>query len=227
MSACDELRLELGAYVLGGLSEAEHRRVRQHLERCLACRREHEELAGLPALLGLAGSPSPASPPAGLRERVLSAAARRRSRNRWLLAVAAAALLGLLIGASTVLWLDRSPGQPVVVELASEASWDAAGRAAFSWSEGELTVRLMLRDVAQLEEQQVYEAWLAPVSGGPPVSIGTFDPDRSGQVDVRLRARGPLMRWRSFWVTAEPDASDPSHDGPTVVAAPIPPLPGK
>ncbi|MGW7821069.1 zf-HC2 domain-containing protein [Streptomyces puniciscabiei] len=47
----DALRLLLGAYVLGALSPAETARVRAHLAECDACRAEHAELAGLPALL--------------------------------------------------------------------------------------------------------------------------------------------------------------------------------
>ncbi|MER6070686.1 zf-HC2 domain-containing protein [Streptomyces sp. NPDC001817] len=47
----DDLRLALGGYVLGVLSPAETERVRAHLAECDACRAEHAELAGLPALL--------------------------------------------------------------------------------------------------------------------------------------------------------------------------------
>ncbi|MFS4092142.1 anti-sigma factor family protein [Streptomyces sp. AF1A] len=47
----DTLRLALGAYVLGVLSPEETEQVRAHLEECDACRAEHAELAGLPALL--------------------------------------------------------------------------------------------------------------------------------------------------------------------------------
>ncbi|MEU7380660.1 MULTISPECIES: zf-HC2 domain-containing protein [unclassified Streptomyces] len=47
----DALRLALGGYVLGALSPAESEQVRAHLATCDACRQEHAELAGLPALL--------------------------------------------------------------------------------------------------------------------------------------------------------------------------------
>ncbi|MEU9479361.1 zf-HC2 domain-containing protein [Streptomyces sp. NPDC048191] len=47
----DALRLALGAYVLGVLPPAEAERVRAHLAECDGCRAEHDELAGLPALL--------------------------------------------------------------------------------------------------------------------------------------------------------------------------------
>ncbi|MFF7356494.1 MULTISPECIES: anti-sigma factor family protein [Streptomyces] len=62
----DALRLALGGYVLGVLSPAETEQVRAHLAECDACRAEHAELAGLPALLATVtaaeaeGRPAPA-----------------------------------------------------------------------------------------------------------------------------------------------------------------------
>jgi len=80
MSACDHVRTELGAYVLGALEPAEADAVREHLERCSECAREHASLAGLPALLTLA-EPIETAPPlaAAVEERVLDAVARERS----------------------------------------------------------------------------------------------------------------------------------------------------
>ncbi len=80
MSDCSELRELLGGHVLGGLDPEEAERVDRHLESCPRCRREHAELAGLPALLDLAGSADaePAAPPAELEELVLDRFARER-----------------------------------------------------------------------------------------------------------------------------------------------------
>ncbi|MGW2896958.1 zf-HC2 domain-containing protein [Streptomyces sp. NPDC001212] len=47
----DDLRLALGAYVLGTLPLAEAERVRAHLAECTECQAEHAQLTGLPALL--------------------------------------------------------------------------------------------------------------------------------------------------------------------------------
>jgi hypothetical protein len=47
------VRLLLGVYVLGGLSEHEEYSVRMHLSRCAPCRAEYDELADVPALLDL------------------------------------------------------------------------------------------------------------------------------------------------------------------------------
>ena len=47
-----DLRLALGAYVLGALEPAEHAEVAAHLEDCAACRAEVADFAPLPGLLG-------------------------------------------------------------------------------------------------------------------------------------------------------------------------------
>jgi len=47
----------LGAYILGGFSGGENTAVREHLDRCVLCRAEHDELAYVPGWLDLlAGS---------------------------------------------------------------------------------------------------------------------------------------------------------------------------
>jgi hypothetical protein len=47
------VQAQLGAYLLGGLSAAESAAVRAHLSHCATCRAEHDDLALVPALLGL------------------------------------------------------------------------------------------------------------------------------------------------------------------------------
>ncbi|OIJ91810.1 hypothetical protein BIV25_28640 [Streptomyces sp. MUSC 14] len=49
----DAVRMALGGYVLEALSPAEMEQVHAHLATCDACRAEHEQLAGLPALLAM------------------------------------------------------------------------------------------------------------------------------------------------------------------------------
>ena len=50
---CEPMRLSLGAFVLGALSAEESREVRRHLAGCPDCRREHQEMEGMPSVLGL------------------------------------------------------------------------------------------------------------------------------------------------------------------------------
>jgi anti-sigma factor ChrR (cupin superfamily) len=48
---CEEIRLELGVYVLGAIGAADRSAVGAHLACCADCRDELAELAGLPGLL--------------------------------------------------------------------------------------------------------------------------------------------------------------------------------
>jgi hypothetical protein len=112
----DDLHVLLGAYLLGGLSDADHRAFTEHLRTCSDCQAELGQVSGLPRLLDLAGPAGGAhlspdaiaapEPPGGgdehlarLLERVSQ---RRRTQRRWFAAVAAAAAV-VLFGAG--MWL--------------------------------------------------------------------------------------------------------------------------
>ena len=139
-TAPEELHALLGAYVLGGLSETDHRAFTEHLRTCAACQAELGQISGLPRLLDLAGptggphlsadGTNPAILATGDDEHLASllsrAHAQRRTRRRWLGAVAAAAAV-LLFGAGMWLgplldrsgscrrrmsWRHRRPGRP-------------------------------------------------------------------------------------------------------------------
>ena len=98
-----DVRLSLGAYVLGALTPAERDTVDEHLLACPACTAELDAMTTLPLFLDLVpgdevarmGSEDSAPDPR-LVDRVVAAALseRRRSRrHRWLAAVAAAVVL--------------------------------------------------------------------------------------------------------------------------------------
>jgi anti-sigma factor RsiW len=84
MKTCDEIRPQLGAYVLGGLEPEEAAEVREHLARCPDCAREHAELAELPAKLDLIEAPEEAvqRPAPTLEEMILDRHARERRALR-------------------------------------------------------------------------------------------------------------------------------------------------
>jgi hypothetical protein len=77
-AACHLCRELIGGYVLDALEPAERDMVRQHLETCEPCAREHAELATLPSLLDVADSADavPLRPPPRLEEAVLDRFAR-------------------------------------------------------------------------------------------------------------------------------------------------------
>jgi predicted anti-sigma-YlaC factor YlaD len=111
---CAESRLSLGAYVVGALDPSDRSRVDAHLATCVGCREELAAFAGLPGLLGRVSiaevevAPEPPSPE--LLQRLLTAVARERRRDRrvrWLavsaaavVVAAAASVTGLAVNAS-------------------------------------------------------------------------------------------------------------------------------
>jgi hypothetical protein len=112
-----DVHVLLGAYVLGGLSDDDHRTFTEHLRTCRECQAELGQVSGLPRLLDLAGpdggphladadtTPAAALPPVGgegVADLLAEVSRRRRRRRAWLSAVAAAAAVLLFAGGA---WL--------------------------------------------------------------------------------------------------------------------------
>jgi len=111
---CAEVRLSLGAYVLGALDPAERSRVDAHLAGCADCRDELASFAALPGLLGRVSrsevESEPVDPGPQLLERLLGAAAAERRhdrRRRVLTAVAAAVIVLAAIGVTVGVTQDH------------------------------------------------------------------------------------------------------------------------
>lgn len=135
-SGSDDLHVLLGAYLLGGLSDADHRAFTEHLRTCSECQAELGQVSGLPHLLDLAGpaggphlSPDAIAapePPGGGDEhlaRLLDRVAqRRRTQRRWFAGVAAAAAF-MLFGAGMGLGpqLTAPPALPTTHVIAAPA----------------------------------------------------------------------------------------------------------
>ncbi|MGO4600791.1 zf-HC2 domain-containing protein [Terrabacter sp. 2YAF2] len=117
----DDVHVLLGAYVLGGLSDEDHRTYSEHLRTCGPCQAELGQVSGLPRLLDLAGpeggphlAHGPAAAPEALSTEQGDArvttllgevARRRRLRRAWLTALAAAAAVIFFAGGA---WLGPS-----------------------------------------------------------------------------------------------------------------------
>src|SRR5262245_34463413 len=107
------LHVLLGAYVLGGLSDEDHRAFSEHLRTCTQCQAELGQVSGLPRLLhlaGPAGGPHLATPQAGAPVPVINEAddarvtrllaevgRRRRRRRMWYVALTSAAAVLLFV----------------------------------------------------------------------------------------------------------------------------------
>jgi anti-sigma factor RsiW len=116
---CDDVRIDLGAYVLGALEPDERRRVDEHLRDCPPCAAEYEELWPLPGMLGRVDpddlQPVTVTPSADLFARMSAAAVgeqpahRLRSRTWALVAAVVLAVLG--VGAAITVWVTGTRGQ--------------------------------------------------------------------------------------------------------------------
>jgi hypothetical protein len=190
---------DLGAYVLGSLSDEEAVRVRAHLAECEICAAEHSELAGLPALLDLAviaGNTEDDPLPAAIEERLLDrfAAERKpeRPKRRWrprLVIGGGSALAGAAIASAFlvgVLGFSKGVTRPatqyrLALAPVSGAPVNANANAALRTVQGGTVVRLWVRN---LPSEGVYEVlcsnkdWTA--------SAGTFRVDAKGDAYVIL-----------------------------------------
>ena len=118
----EALRIDLGAYILGGLEPDEVARLEEHLGSCAACRSELDELRPTAALLGqLRTGGIPVAVPTGLDERVAAALETERTRalrTRWLRSAGLAAAAGAAAAAVLVVGLavtgpEEAPPPPL------------------------------------------------------------------------------------------------------------------
>jgi hypothetical protein len=222
MTSCDQIRHEIGGYVLGALEPAEAAAVRAHIERCPECAEEHAALAKLPALLDLAqGIDTAATPAPSLEERVLDGVARSprtgSRRRAWphflrlptrarrplaLVAVGlACAALGGAVAAVVVGGGDgdqlESPSGYQVALTGTAASPGANARAALESVPGGTTVLMWVSGLPG-DPDTVYEV-LCEHGNTWSASAGTFRVDRDGQASLTLNTaakRGQYDRIR-------------------------------
>jgi len=189
---CAEIRISLGAYVLGALEPADRARVDAHLATCADCRDELASLAGLPGLLGRVSraevETEPTAPGPQLLDRLLRAAAaeRRRSRRRtWVAAVAAGVVALAAVGVAIGVTHDRHqtlkaapPGvsetftatDPVTHVQASVTEWKKGWGASLQVTVTGVTeelagVRCQLIAVGPDGKTDVAASWAAPNEG--------------------------------------------------------------
>jgi anti-sigma factor RsiW len=192
---CEEVRLELGGYVLAGLEPHEHAAVEAHLAGCVTCRAEADDLTALPELLATLRSPT-ARAPADLEQRVLE----RPARFRWraLVVVAAAVALAALGGAAVATIVVRPPPPDAVLTLRSSEAPGVMGVADLRQASNGVRVDLDLTGVRPPDEGY-YHAWLH--RGDRQVSAGTFVGAADATAKVQLLCGGQLLDYDRLTVT--------------------------
>jgi hypothetical protein len=178
----------LGAYLLGGLDEADTGRFQEHLKICAECRNELEDLKSLPSLLEALPVPDAVAltwhrsaesetqdarsvPPALLGE---LAVRRRKSRRRWSAVVGAVAAACLAVGFVAAPLLNQPPKPDASYSVeASSGLQVTVGLVKKNWGtelalEGRSmplngTLSLWVKDRAGAEDRAC--AWTATPSG--------------------------------------------------------------
>jgi anti-sigma-K factor RskA len=221
---------DVAAWAMGLLEPVAAGDFERHARTCEWCRRDIDDLSGLPALLERMAPPCDV--PAGLEERVFAAledgrrepsprlrlvARRRRFRPRLAFAGAAVAI------AVAVAIVVVGGGAPVTRKLALRSTQGERVdvTAAVRVTPVGREVRLDIRRLRDPRPDGLYELWfVAPddTRRNPDrVSAGTFHPDASGRGTVVLLAAADPKRYPRLSVTLEPSDGNPRRTGPEVL----------
>jgi hypothetical protein len=202
VSSCEQIRTELGGYVLGGLEADELEAIQTHTSRCPRCRDELDELAETSRLLALL-PPGTRPAPADLRQRVLHR--HRKARTPRALLVAAAITLALLAGVGTASLLGRSPSPETVLTLRGLAPAGVSGQAGLRQLPNGVRIDLELAGLHPAGEGY-YHGWLH--RGERRVSAGTFVATDDREAQVQLLCGGQLEDYDRLTVTWHPFGRD-------------------
>jgi anti-sigma-K factor RskA len=214
-------RDDIGAYLLGALTELERQAFERHIAGCSECQEELERLR--PAADALPGSVEQVQPPARLKASLMEVVEReaeaerqpapsRAPRRRFLrpALVAAGLLIALAIGV-TVTQLGGDETRTVTARV-DPAMPQAGGSLRIEGDDA----TLRLHDMPELGSTRVYQVWLQ--HGDRMVPTRTFEVGRSGAGRVELP---DLSDAKGVFVTREPrgGAQVPSEN--PIVSVPL------
>jgi Anti-sigma-K factor rskA/Putative zinc-finger len=207
---CRSRREDIGAYLLGALSDDRRAALMAHLDGCPACRAELEELEGVARLLPLADPVRSAErpvPPPHLRDAIFHRIAHerrlQRRKSRTLAGLVAAAAAVMAIGIFAV--ATREDDQPTAT-VSFARSESSARLEYFPWgTQIELSV-------ADLPGEEVYGVWLEKPDGSR-VPAGSFWAPKGGEPDITMSAALNFEDCTGIGVT--------NDDGKTVLYAQI------
>jgi len=235
---CEEVRLSLGGFVLGGLESAEAAEVRHHLTLCPGCQNELKAFERITQALEAA--PPPGDPPSHLKDEILSrmraeklsssdqemsspsgelsSRAELRFRNlRFILpsvaAVGLVAALVAIVALGVFFGLQTSPTVAIVQLIPTEEEENYWGVAELHpQPSGNQQVKLELNNLDEPRPDSFYEMWF--VSGEKYISAGTFTVTPEGRTEVRLSAPPQVQDYHTVLITEEfaLDATDPGKE---------------
>jgi Anti-sigma-K factor rskA/Putative zinc-finger len=235
-------REEIGAYLLGALTDDEREAFEQHLQDCLECRAEIEELR--PAADALPRSVEQVEPPASLKtslmeivEREAREAAAGEGEQTWAAPparsrpplrerlrlpslrpalVVGALVLGLAVGFA-VAQLGGDEGARTVAATVDQNRIPQGGGDLRIEGDGEDGAILRVNDMPDLRGRQVYQAWVQ--RDGMVIPQPTFEvgPDGSGAVAVPE----DLSDAQAVLVTREPRGGATAPSEQPILSVPL------
>src|SRR5829696_6485131 len=234
---CEEVRLSLGGFVLGGLESTEAAEVQRHLALCPGCQNELKAFERITQALEAA--PPSIDPPSHLKDEILSqvraeklsssdqetsspseelpSRAELRFRNlRLVLSGAAAVALAAAVVALVTLGvfgLQTSSSVATIHLIPTEEEENYWGVAELHpQPSGNQQVVLELNNLDEPRPDSFYEMWF--VSGEKYISAGTFTVTPEGRTEVRLSAPPQAQYYPTLLITEESatDATDPGKE---------------
>ena len=210
--------------------DAEREGFERHLSGCDSCL---AEVRGFTETAALLGASEASAPPAGLRAKVLAAAAevrqdtpiasvttmRQRSR-RWP-ALAAAAGVVVALGAASLVVQGRTTDSDRVAAVLSAAdkrevvlAGDGSARISLVHSPTRNRSVLVVNGLASPEPGKTYELWLIDDTAKRPDVV--FEPDKDGHAVVLVEGNAATAKVAA--ITVEPDGGRPVPSGGPIYA---------
>jgi anti-sigma-K factor RskA len=233
MSTRDHIsyREEIGAYLLGALTDLEHQAFEQHLAGCAECREEVERLR--PAAEVLPRAVEQVEPPPSLKAslmKVVETEARERPdtppprRSFWervmprvprpALAAGAALALGLLAGLG-VAQLGGDDGRTVTAVLTGPQAQSASAELEI---DGDKAI-LVANGLDRPSRGSVFKVWVVRRGEQSPNPNAVFLPTRDGRADVPVQ--GELKEGDQVLVTSETNPQAQAPEGMPFIAATV------
>jgi anti-sigma factor RsiW len=226
-------REEVGAYLLGALTDLERQAFEQHLATCAECRTEVDRLR--PAADVLPRSVEQVEPPPGLKAslmKVVEGEARERSgapprRSLWerllprgglfrpALAAGAALAVGLLAGIG-IAQLGGGDERTVAAMVTGAEAQGARAELQIDDGDGTLTAN----GLREPPDGGVYKVWVLRRGERAPRPDAVFLPDDSGRADVPVQ--GKLQDGDQVLVTPERDAQVRAPEGTPFISVSVP-----
>ena len=236
---CEEVRLSLGGFVLGGLESTEAAEVQRHLALCPGCQNELKAFERVTQALEAA--PPPIDPPSHLKDEILSrmraeklsssdqemsspseelpSRAELRFRNLRLVlsGVAAVGLVAAVVAIAALggFGLQTSPSVATIQLIPTEEEENYWGVAELHpQPSGNQQVELELNNLDEPRPDSFYEMWF--VSGEKSISAGTFTVIPEGRTEVRLSAPSQARDYHTVLITEESATEDARDSGKEV-----------